>query len=54
MPVVLKPTSPSLPPAMLRTLLVSFGVFTVLSLGFTVTRYGLSRREDQEDARHAE
>jgi len=53
LPVVLKPSSPSLPPEMLRTLLTSFLVFTVLSLGFTITRYGMALLADAEEARHA-
>ncbi|MEK6687520.1 MAG: cytochrome c biogenesis protein CcsA, partial [Gemmatimonadota bacterium] len=40
-PVLLKPSAPSMPPEMLRTLLVSMAVFTVLYLGFVTTRYGL-------------
>ena len=54
-PIVLKPSAPSLPPEMLRTLLISFTVFTVLYLGFVMTRYGLTLaeelREDALDAR---
>src|SRR6266511_19599 len=47
-PIVLKPSSPSLPGSMLATLLFSFGVFTVLYVGFVVQRYALSlRREEQ-------
>ena len=42
-PIVLKPSTPSLPWEMLRTLLLSLGAFTVLLLGFLVTRYGLGR-----------
>jgi heme exporter protein C len=45
-PIVLKPSAPSLPPAMLRTLLVSTLVFTLLYLGFVMTRYGLSLAND--------
>src|SRR5215208_3545478 len=41
-PIVLKPSAPSLPPEMLRTLLVSTIVFTVLYVGFVTTRYGLA------------
>ena len=41
-PIVLKPSAPSLPWEMLRTLLTSLAVFTVLLLGFVTTRYGLS------------
>ena len=43
-PIVLKPSAPSLPWEMLRTLLVSLGVCTVLLTGFIMTRYGLGRR----------
>ncbi len=39
---------------MLRTLLTSFGVFTVLSLGFTITRYGMALLADAEEARRAD
>jgi heme exporter protein C len=40
-PVVLKPSAPSLPPAMLRTLLVSAGCFLLLYVGLVTIRYGL-------------
>jgi hypothetical protein len=51
---LLKPSAPSLPPEMLRTLLISFAVFTVLYLGFVVTRYGLALAEElQEETRNA-
>ncbi len=43
-PVVLKPSAPSLPDEMLRTLLVSLGCFTLLLIGFLTTRYGIARR----------
>jgi heme exporter protein C len=46
-PIVLKPDSPSLPWEMLRTLLISLGVFTVLLLGYVTTRYGLARRAQE-------
>jgi len=53
-PIVLKPSAPSLPSEMLRTLLISFAVFTVLYLGFVMTRYGLTLAEElQEEARDA-
>jgi heme exporter protein C len=42
-PIVLKPSSPSLPWEMLRTLLLSVGAYTVLLVGFVMTRYGLGR-----------
>jgi heme exporter protein C len=51
-PIVLKPSAPSLPPEMLRTLLLSVAVFTVLYLGFVMTRYGLALAEElREEAR---
>ena len=40
-PIVLKPSAPSLPPEMLRTLLVSVAVFTVLYVGLVTLRYAL-------------
>lgn len=46
-PVVLKPSAPSLPPEMLRTLLISVGVYTILYLGFVLVRYGLQLGRDQ-------
>jgi heme exporter protein C len=48
-PVVLKPSAPSLPPEMLRTLLVSTAVFTVLYVGLVTLRYGLGLAEDARD-----
>jgi heme exporter protein C len=54
-PIVLKPSAPSLPPEMLRTLLISFAVFTLLYLGFAMTRYGLALGEElREEALHAD
>src|SRR5215210_4258109 len=53
-PIVLKPSEPSLPPEMFRTLLVSTVVFTVLYLGFVMARYGLALAEEvREDSRDA-
>jgi heme exporter protein C len=53
-PIVLKPSAPSLPPEMLRTLLLSTVVFMLLYLGFVTARYGLAlvdeTREDAHDA----
>ena len=48
-PVVLKPSAPSLPPEMLRTLLVSTAVFTLLYIGLVMLRYGLALAEDVRD-----
>lgn len=42
LPIVLKPSRPSLPGSMLSTLMLSFGVFTVLLLGLVLQRYGLA------------
>lgn len=41
LPIVLKPSAPSLPAPMLITLLLSFGVFTLLYIGFVMQRYAL-------------
>ncbi|MDQ3137101.1 MAG: cytochrome c biogenesis protein CcsA [Gemmatimonadota bacterium] len=48
-PVVLKPSAPSLPPEMLRTLLIATVVFTVLYVGLVTLRYGLGQLEDVRD-----
>ena len=45
-PIVLKPSAPSLPPEMLRTLLLSTVVFTILYLGLVTLRYGIALAED--------
>lgn len=54
-PIVLKPSAPSLPGPMLVTLLVSFGVFTLLYVGFVVQRYalGLLREQAETGETHA-
>jgi heme exporter protein C len=56
-PVVLKPSAPSLPGEMLRTLLISAAVFTLLYVGLVMVRYGLGlateARETAEEARDA-
>ena len=49
-PIVLKPSAPSLPGSMLATLLFSFGVFTLLYLGFVMQRYAIG---EGRDAGHA-
>jgi len=46
MPIVLKPSAPSLPNVMLVTLLLSFGVFTLLYVGFLMQRYALAILRD--------
>jgi len=48
-PIVLKPSAPSLPPEMLRTLLISTLVFTLLYVGLVTLRYGLSLAEEARD-----
>jgi heme exporter protein C len=54
MPIVLKPSKPSLPPEMLRTLMLSMGVATLLCIGFVLVRYGLAlRAHAREEAAHA-
>ena len=48
-PVVLKPSAPSLPPEMLRTLLISMAVFTLLYVGLVTLRYALALADDARD-----
>jgi heme exporter protein C len=48
-PIVLKPSAPSLPPEMLRTLLISTAVFTLLYVGLVTLRYGLGLAEDARE-----
>ncbi len=50
-PIVLKPSAPSLPGAMLATLAFSFLVFTILYVGFVTQRYALSLLREQADQR---
>jgi heme exporter protein C len=45
-PIVLRPAKPGLPAEMLVTLLMSFGVFLVLYVGFVMQRYALAVRRD--------
>lgn len=45
-PVLMKPSSPSLPGVMLVSLLMSLGVFTLLYIGFLMQRYALSILRD--------
>ena len=53
-PVLMKPSAPSMPPAMLRTLLISIGVFTILYLGLVTTRYGLGLVAQAREASRAD
>jgi heme exporter protein C len=50
-PIVLKPSAPSLPPEMLRTLLISALVFLVLFIGLVTIRYGLALAEEEREGR---
>ena len=52
-PIVLKPSAPSLPPEMLRTLLVGFGVFTLLYIGLVTLRYGIQLVGEAREAADA-
>jgi heme exporter protein C len=52
-PIVLKPSSPSLPWEMLRTLLLSLAAYTVLLVGFVTTRYGLGRAAEAKGGQDA-
>jgi heme exporter protein C len=52
-PVVLKPSEPSLPPEMLRTLLIGFGAFFLLYVGFVTMRYGIQLARDIREAADA-
>src|SRR3954469_18218315 len=51
MPIVLKPDRPSLPPEMLRTLLLSFAAFFVLYIALLRERYALAEERALLDAR---
>jgi len=44
-PIVLKPSAPSLPGAMLVTLLYGFATFTVLYVGFVMQRYAIATED---------
>lgn len=50
MPVVMKPSAPSLPPEMLRTLLSGFGVFILMFVGMVTLRYGIQLARDTKEA----
>jgi heme exporter protein C len=45
---------PSLPWVLLKPLLLSFGAFTMLYVGFVMTRYGIGLRDAATEARDAE
>jgi heme exporter protein C len=48
-PIVLKPSAPSLPWEMLRTLLVSTVMFTLLYIGYVTIRYGIGLAIDARE-----
>jgi len=52
-PIVMKPSAPSLPPEMLRTLLVGFAVFTLFYVGLVTLRYGIQLAQDLREAADA-
>lgn len=52
-PIVLKPSAPSLPWEMLRTLLVSTLTFTLLYIGLVTLRYGIGLAAEAKEARDA-
>jgi heme exporter protein C len=48
-PIVLKPSAPSLDPEMLRTLLISFAAFTLLYVGLVTLAYGIRLAHEAEE-----
>jgi heme exporter protein C len=52
-PIVMKPSAPSLPPEMLRTLLIGFAVFTLFYAGLVTLRYGIQLAQDLREAADA-
>jgi len=52
-PIIMKPSAPSLPPEMLRTLLVGFAVFTIFYVGLVTLRYGIQLAQDLREAADA-
>src|SRR6476661_8949778 len=52
-PIVLKPSAPSLPWEMLRTLLVSTLMFTLLYIGLVTLRYGIGLAAEAKEERDA-
>src|SRR3954469_9413244 len=46
MPIVLKPSAPSMPPEMLTTFLLGFGAFTLLFVALLRARYRYATRRD--------
>jgi heme exporter protein C len=52
-PIVLKPSAPSLPPEMLRALMLGIGAALLLYLGFVTLRYGIQLAQDSREAADA-
>ena len=48
-PVLLKPSRPSMPWEMLQTLLLSLAAFSVVMIGFVITRYALGKSGEDEE-----
>jgi heme exporter protein C len=53
MPIVMKPSAPSLPPEMLRTLLIGIGIFILMFVGMVTLRYGIQLVRDLREAADA-
>jgi heme exporter protein C len=53
-PIVLKPSAPSLPWEMLRALLLSTAMFTLLYIGYVTIRYGIGLATDAREQGDAE
>jgi heme exporter protein C len=49
-PIVLKPSTPSLPGSMLTTFLYSLAVFTLLYVGFVTQRYAIGKEKESGEA----
>ena len=52
-PIVLKPSAPSLPGEMLRTLMISLVVFTLLYIGMVTVRYGIALADEAREGADA-
>jgi heme exporter protein C len=53
LPIVIKPSAPSLPKEMLYVLLAGFAVWILLYVGFTTLRYGIQLGHDAREAADA-
>jgi heme exporter protein C len=52
-PIIMKPSAPSLPPEMLRTLLIGIAVFILMYIGMVTLRYGIQLARDVQEAADA-